>query len=168
MLADAALNAERLKIFFMHPEAKMPVRATALSAGYDLFCVEGFRLHPGMQMLVRTGIAMAIPEGLVGRIAPRSGLAVMKGIDVLAGVIDADYRGEVGVCLVNHGKQNVVFTKRAKIAQIILEKISTPEVRVVNSIEELGQTGRGSGGFGSTDAPSAPAAIEVAAETPLG
>ena len=107
-------------------------------------------ISPGMSKLVRTGLAMAIPESCYGRIAPRSGLAVKKGIDTLAGVIDADYRGEVGVCLVNHGAKEVSFSKGDKIAQIILERISTPLVVEVERKEDLGRTERGTGGFGST------------------
>ena len=96
---------------------------------------------------MKTGISVAIPEGCYGRIAPRSGLAVKRFIDVGAGVIDADYRGEIGVVLFNHSDEDFVVKPGDRIAQLILEKIETPTVK---EAEELPDTKRGTDGFGST------------------
>ncbi|HEY0349579.1 MAG TPA: dUTP diphosphatase, partial [Pyrinomonadaceae bacterium] len=99
------------------------------------------------RQLIRTGLAVAIPEGHYGRLAPRSGLAVQKGIDVLAGVIDADYRGEIQCLLHNTGAENVELPAQTRICQLIIEKMITPTA--VWS-DDLTNTMRGSGGFGST------------------
>jgi len=104
-------------------------------------------LHPRERRLIRTGLAVAIPEGFYGRLAPRSGLAMQKGIDVLAGVVDADYRGEIGCLLYNAGEELVDLPAQTKICQLIIEKIITP---VAVWVDGLSQTTRGSGGFGST------------------
>ena len=97
--------------------------------------------------MVKTGISVAIPEGCYGRIAPRSGLAVKRFIDVGAGVIDADYRGGIGVVLFNHSGEDFVVKPGDRIAQLLLEKIETPTVK---EAEELPDTKRGTDGFGST------------------
>ena len=96
---------------------------------------------------MKTGLSISFPAGLYARIAPRSGLALKKFIDVGVGVVDADYRGEVGVVLFNHGDQDFEVKMGDRIAQLILEKISTPEVEEVSRLDS---TVRGSGGFGST------------------
>ena len=97
---------------------------------------------------IQTGIAMAIPEGNYGRIAPRSGLAAKHFIDVGAGVIDADYRGEVKVLLFNHGEDDFVIQPADRIAQLIIEKYTPSEIVEVDG--KLDDTLRGDGGFGST------------------
>lgn len=97
--------------------------------------------------MIRTGLAVAIPEGYYGRVAPRSGLATQKGIDVLAGVIDADYRGEIGCLLYNTGRETIDLPAQTKVCQLIIEKIITPTAVWV---DRLSDTTRGSGGFGST------------------
>lgn len=107
----------------------------------------GFHLLPGERRLIHTGIAVDIPPGHYGRIAPRSGLALKHGIDVLAGVVDEDYRGEVGVILVNHGSEPYWITHGARIAQLVIERISRV---VVVETGELDATNRDAGGFGST------------------
>jgi dUTP pyrophosphatase len=91
-----------LKIALLSATAKAPTRGSALAAGYDLYASEETVLRARGKGIVKTGVAMASPEGYYGRVAPRSGLAVKHGIDTGAGVIDADYRGEVGVALFNH------------------------------------------------------------------
>ena len=96
---------------------------------------------------MHTGISISFPAGLYARIAPRSGLALKKFIDVGAGVVDADYRGEVGVVLFNHGDQDFQVNMGDRIAQLILERIDTPPVVEVSG---LGEIVRGSSGFGST------------------
>ena len=127
--------------------ATLPVRGSVASAGLDLFCIEDLRLEPRSRILARTGLAVAIPMGYYGRVAPRSGLAVKNGIDVLAGVIDADYRGEVCCALLNTWDETVLLTQGSRICQLIIERIITPEPVWV---EDLENTSRGDGGFGST------------------
>ena len=139
--------SERLLFKRLHPEARLPTRGSAGAAGLDLYAAERVTLAPGSRAAVRTGLAVAIPAGFYGRVAPRSGLAVRHGIDVLAGVIDSDYRGEILCALVNHGRETFEVEPGARVAQLIVEAIATPDPAWA---EDLGDTGRGSGGFGST------------------
>ena len=127
--------------------AILPARGSSLSAGLDIFSIEDLSIQPGARALARTGLAVAIPEGHYGRIAPRSGLATQKGLDTLAGVIDADYRGEIGCLLYNTGDETISLPARSKVCQLIIEKIITPEAVWA---DEISDTERGSGGFGST------------------
>lgn len=130
------------------PEAKLPIRATPGSAGYDLAASDDKTIPPGGRDLVATGISIKVPEGTYGRIAPRSGLAVRNGIQVGAGVIDSDYTGEIKVVLFNSDPNNSFVIKAGdRIAQLVLEKIECPEVEEVS---DLNNTYRGDGGFGST------------------
>ncbi len=136
-----------IKIKKLHPAAQLPARGSQLAAGADLCCVEAFTLEPGERKLVPTGLAAEIPPGFYGRVAPRSGLAVKHGIDVLAGVIDADYRGELKVPLINLGQQSVSFAAGERIAQLIIESAAMCDYTWT---EELADTERAEGGFGST------------------
>jgi dUTP pyrophosphatase len=138
---------ENLSFKKLDAKAVLPERASEFSAGLDLYSIEAVSLTRGERRLVRTGLAVAIPEGFYGRVAPRSGLAVKNGVDVMAGVIDADYRGEVGCLLYNAGDETVTLPARSKICQLIIEKIITPRPVWVDSLSE---TVRGSGGFGSS------------------
>ena len=138
---------ERLLFKRLHPEARLPSRGSARAAGLDLCAVERVTLAPGGRAAVRTGLAVSIPEGFYGRVAPRSGMAVRHGIDVLAGVIDADYRGEILCALVNHGDAPFEIEPGARIAQLVVESIATPDPSWADDLEE---TTRGAGGFGST------------------
>jgi dUTP diphosphatase len=113
----------------------------------DLYSIEAVSLRPNERSLVRTGLAVAIPEGCYGRLAPRSGLATKNGLDVLAGVIDADYRGEIQCLLYNTSDEVVELPAQTRICQLIIEKIITPTPLLV---DDLTNTTRGSGGFGST------------------
>lgn len=127
--------------------AFVPARATPGSAGYDLASAVDAVIPSKSRLAVSTGIAIQIPEGTYGRIAPRSGLAYKFGVDVLAGVIDSDYINmEVKVILYNSGEEPFVIKTGDRIAQLILEKIETPDVAVVL---EMTKTTR-FGGFGST------------------
>jgi dUTP pyrophosphatase len=139
--------SERLLFKRLHPEARLPSRGSARAAGLDLCAIERVTLAPGARAAVRTGLAVAIPEGFYGRVAPRSGLAVRHGIDVLAGVIDSDYRGEILCALVNHGTEAFEIEPGARVAQLVVEAIATPEPAWADDLEE---TERGAGGFGST------------------
>jgi dUTP pyrophosphatase len=136
----------------------LPAHQTESSAGLDLtaesFDVDGARatthvLAPGDRMLARTGIALAIPAGYAGLVCPRSGLALLHGIGLVnsPGVIDADYRGEVGVILINHGREDVVLERGMRVAQLVLVPCARAEV---TEVPALGATARGAGGFGST------------------
>lgn len=136
-----------IKIKKLHANARLPQRGTTFSAGADLYCIEAFTLEPGERKLVPTGLAIEIPHGFYGRVAPRSGLAVKHGIDVLAGVIDADYRSEVKVPLINLGHEPVSFNAGERVAQLIIEQAAMCDYVWT---EELSDTERGEGGFGST------------------
>ncbi|PGH23254.1 deoxyuridine 5'-triphosphate nucleotidohydrolase [Polytolypa hystricis UAMH7299] len=128
-------------------EAQTPTRGSAFAAGYDLYCAKKIVIPAKGKGLVSTGLAIAVPEGTYGRIAPRSGLAVKNFIDTGAGVIDADYRGEVKVLLFNFSDADFEINEGDRIAQLVLERIYTPEIVVVEQLEE---SVRGAGGFGST------------------
>lgn len=132
----------------LDPRAVLPKRGSALAAGLDLCAIEDVEIQPKQRALARTGLAVAIPPGFYGRVAPRSGLAVKQGLDVLAGVIDSDYRGEICCVLYNTGDEVIVLPAGTKICQLILEQIITPEAAWVS---DLDVTARGAGGFGSTD-----------------
>jgi len=127
--------------------ATLPKRGSQHAAGYDLASAKKVTVPARGKALVKTDLAMIIPEGCYGRIAPRSGLAWKKFIDIGAGVIDRDYRGNVGVVMFNHGDQPLEVEVGDRIAQLVLERIAEP---VVEEVEELPETERGSGGFGST------------------
>jgi len=134
------------------PEAKAPQQAKPYDAGYDLFAVSSHDLKPGQRVLVSTGIAMAIPPGFEGHIRPRSGSALKSGIDVMGGTVDATYRGEVGVILINlSDNPDDVFPIRpgSKVAQIVIERCFGPQWI---EVDELDETERGAGGFGHTGA----------------
>lgn len=130
-------------------DAIIPTRGSDASVGYDLYSTDEIIIPPTHRALVGTSVAILMPNGVYGRVAPRSGLAVKHGIQVGAGVVDPDYTGEVMVVLFNHGDKDFVVKKGDRIAQLILEKCETPRVEEIGFLEE---TDRGSGGFGSTGA----------------
>ncbi|AVK76433.1 Dutp pyrophosphatase [Pandoravirus kuranda] len=144
--ASAEDPAMVLKCKRLHADAVLPERATADSAGYDLHAVEATSVPAHGQITIPIGLAVAVPRGHYGRVAPRSSLAA-KGIDVGAGVVDADYRGPVKVILFNHGPAPYDVIAGDSIAQLIIERIATPEARWADDLDE---TDRGNGGFGST------------------
>lgn len=135
-----------LEVQRCHSDAMIPARQTAGSAGYDLYCVENAILPARGQVLVSTGIAIKLPYGTYGRIAPRSGMSV-KGTMVGAGVIDFDFRSTVQVLMFNMTDADITVRKQDRIAQLIIERIDLPLVKEVDSLDE---TQRGGGGFGST------------------
>lgn len=128
--------------------AKTPTQGTQFSAGYDLYAAEAVVVPRLGRKLIKTNVSLAIPMNYYGRIAPRSGLAYKNGIDVLAGVIDSDYRGDIGVILYNTDT-NIDFEVKVgdKIAQIIIEPCAS--VNFVNT-QALPATKRGEGGYGHT------------------
>ena len=131
----------------LDPRAILPARGSAFSAGLDICSIEDLVIQPHQRATARTGLAVAIPHGFYGRVAPRSGLAAKHGLDVLAGVIDSDYRGELGCLLYNTGDAAITLSAGSKICQLIIEKIIAPKAVWSN---ELDETARGAGGFGST------------------
>ena len=136
-----------LEIKKLHPEATLPVRAHHDDAGLDVYSNETFELKPGERRTVKTGIALAIPTGYVGLIWDKSGVSAKGGVKIMGGVIDASYRGEVGVIMINLSNETQKFEKGAKISQLLIQKVELPEVCEVS---ELDDTIRGEGGFGST------------------
>lgn len=136
-----------LKFKRLDPRATLPTRGSQSSAGLDIYSLDAVTIGPGERSLARTGLSVAIPEGFYGRVAPRSGLAVKQGLDVLAGVIDSDYRGELLCLLYNTGDTTVMLPATTKICQLIIEQIATPEAAWS---DDLSETARGAGGFGST------------------
>jgi dUTP pyrophosphatase len=166
--APPALQVKKLS-----DKGRVPTRGSALAAGYDIYAAKDTTVPARGKVLVDTDIAIAVPEGtckyrlasassrskfppgqmpiltlpLDGRIAPRSGLASKNFIDTGAGVIDADYRGQVKVLLFNHAETDYEIKEGDRIAQLVLERIFTPEVV---EVEELSDSVRGAGGFGST------------------
>jgi dUTP pyrophosphatase len=129
--------------------AILPGYQTADAAGMDLCSTVDFALEPLERRLVPTGIRMAIPRGFEGQVRPRSGLALKHGISMVnaPGTIDSDYRGEIGVLLVNLGQNRVEFKSGDRVAQLVICPVIQASLTLV---AELGETERGSGGFGST------------------
>jgi dUTP pyrophosphatase len=138
---------DSIRFLKLHEDAILPTRGSEKAAGLDLYSIESITLGPGERAAVRTGLAVAIPEGFYGRIGPRSGLAVKHGIDTLAGIVDCDYRGQILCALINLGQETVTLEKGERIAQLIIEAIITPQPAWAENLDE---TTRGAGGFGST------------------
>ncbi|XP_050354907.1 deoxyuridine 5'-triphosphate nucleotidohydrolase [Nymphalis io] len=136
-----------LKFTRLTDNAFPPVKGSDRAAGFDLKSAYDYKVPAKGKELVKTDLQIELPSGCYGRVAPRSGLAVKNFIDVGAGVIDEDYRGNVGVVLFNHSDQDFVVKKGDRIAQLICEVIFHPELLEVDNLTE---THRGDGGFGST------------------
>jgi dUTP pyrophosphatase len=136
-----------LKIKKLSEHAILPKRGSPYSAGLDLSSSVDLVIAAGERAVVPTDLAIACPHGTYGRIAPRSGLASKRGIDVGAGVVDSDYRGPVGILLFNFGKEDFEIKRGDRVAQLILEQIVLADVE---EVEDLDETVRGEGGFGST------------------
>jgi dUTP pyrophosphatase len=140
-----------IKVKKLHPQAVLPAYMTEHAAGMDLCAVldTPVLLAPGERRLLPTGLAMEIPPGFEGQVRPRSGLALKKGLALVnsPGTIDADYRGEIGVIVINHGSQPVEFLSGDRIAQLVIAPVT--RARLVES-DELNESVRSSGGFGHT------------------
>ena len=136
-----------VKVKRVNVNVRLPSKGTEGAAGYDLSAAQSAVVPAHGKCLVQTGLSISLPPGCYGRIAPRSGLAIKKFIDVGAGVIDSDYRGELGVILFNFGEEDFIVNMGDRIAQLIFEKIKTPQIKDVQSLEE---TRRGNRGYGST------------------
>ena len=141
----------QVKVKKLHPKAIVPVYMTEHAAGMDLCTVidTPVVLAPGERTLLPTGLAMEIPPGFEGQVRPRSGLALKKGIALVnsPGTIDADYRGEIGIIIINHGVDPVKFLPGDRIAQLIIAPVTQAALVVV---DELNDSTRSSGGFGHT------------------
>lgn len=140
----------RIEVTRLDPELPLPSYARAGDAGLDLLAAESRELKPGERAAVPTGIAVAIPEGFAGFVHPRSGRALKEGLSVAnaPGTIDAGYRGEIKVILVNLDPNDVVHIGRGeKIAQLVIQRVETAELI---EVDELPASERGAGGFGST------------------
>ena len=136
-----------LQVRVLSPNAQLPRRATSGAAGYDLYAGAADTVGPGQKKFIPTGIALEIPPGHVGKIAARSGLMAKHAVNAFPGTIDSDFRGEIGVGLINHGAEPFKVEIGDRIAQILLERVSTPPVVVMAA---LSTTARGEGGYGST------------------
>ncbi|KLO17480.1 dUTP diphosphatase [Schizopora paradoxa] len=137
----------RLLIKRLSEKARIPTRGSLYAAGYDLYSAEDKIVPARGKALIDTQLSIALPAGTYGRVAPRSGLASKHMIDTGAGVIDADYRGIVFVLLFNHAEKDFEVKEGDRVAQLIVEKIETPEL---TEVDDLDATLRGMGGFGST------------------
>jgi len=137
----------KLLIKKLDSQAKLPQYAHPGDAGLDIFCNEEYILKPGERYLFTTGIQIAIPEGCVGLIWDKSGLAVNYGLKTMAGVIDEGYRGELKILLLNLNNKEYLVEKYSKIAQLIIQKKEIVEIEEANN---LNSTKRGEDGFGST------------------
>ncbi|MEH7072860.1 dUTP diphosphatase [Neobacillus drentensis] len=142
------MNLE-VKIKKIHADAKTPLQATPGDAGMDLYSIETAMIPSGEARLIGTGLQIELPKGTEAQIRPRSGLALKHSVTVLnsPGTIDEGYRGEIGVILINHGKETFVVEKSMRIAQLVIQFVPSIQVTEVN---ELSQTVRGSSGFGSS------------------
>lgn len=139
-----------LRIKRLDPSLPLPVRAHADDAGIDLYAATDLELAPGRRQLVGTGIAIALPVGTVGLIHPRSGLAARAGLSIVntPGTVDAGYRGEIKVCLINHDPDtSITIGHGDRIAQLLVQRVELPEAV---EVDELDDTQRGAGGYGSS------------------
>jgi dUTP pyrophosphatase len=134
----------------LNEKATLPFKAHKTDAGYDLFSIMEETIAPGETKLIKTGISIQLPPNTEAQIRPRSGLALKHSITVLnsPGTIDEEYRGEIGVILINHGKEIFIVEKNMKIAQMVINPVLSVDIKEVEG--ELSETERGSGGFGST------------------
>lgn len=145
-----------LDLVRLDPGLPVPTRAHPDDAGLDLSLREDVEIAPGERALVGTGVAVAVPPGHAAFVCPRSGLAAREGLGLLnaPGTVDAGYRGEIRVCLVNHDpRRSIVLRRGDRIAQLVVQRVELPAVRVVDVLPD---TGRGSGGFGSSGGWGAP------------
>jgi dUTP pyrophosphatase len=144
-VTDVVIQVRRLD-----PDLPLPAYAHPGDAGADLFAAEEVEIAPGARAKVRTGLAIALPEGYVGLVHPRSGLAARLGVTVLnaPGTVDAGYRGEIMVILINHDPANPVKISRGdRIAQLVVQRVERAAFHVVDVLDD---TARGAGGHGST------------------
>ncbi|MGE7112949.1 dUTP diphosphatase [Lysinibacillus sp. NPDC047702] len=138
-----------VKIKRIHVDALLPMQANPGDAGMDLYSIEAIEIPAGQAKLIKTGLQIELPKGTEAQIRPRSGLALKHSVTVLnsPGTIDEGYRGEIGVILINHGKEAFIVEKSMRIAQMVIQLVPTIQLLEVN---ELSQTVRGTTGFGAS------------------
>lgn len=132
-----------MKVERIHPDAQLPTRGTDQAAGIDLSIVESVTINPGQSAMLHTGLRMAINPGWVGLIWPRSKLGAKKRVQVLAGVVDSDYRGEVMVALLNSGDEPLELRKGDKVAQLLIQPVGICDVVEVESLDSTSRGKRG-------------------------
>lgn len=137
----------QIKFKKLNENAVAPQYAHSFDAGMDLFCLENMSVAPNERVQISTGIAMEIPEGFVGLIWDKSGLSHKSGLKTVGGVVDSEYRGEIKVGMINLSDETYQFEAGHKIAQMLIQKVE--QVDLIES-DELSDTVRGDGGFGST------------------
>merc|ERR1711951_13681 len=147
-----------LRFAKLSEHAMAPSKGSKLAAGYDLHSAYDYEIAAHGKVIAKTDLQIRVPDGTYGRIAPRSGLAAKHFIDIGAGVVDQDYTGNVGVVMFNHNDVPFVIKKGDRVAQLVCEKISYPELEEVQSLEN---TERGEGGFGSTGVAAAATADKM-------
>jgi len=141
------ISTNNVKVVLINELAKIPTKTNFTDAGFDLYSTINTVISPKQRKTVSTGISLEMPEHFAGLIWPRSGLSVKHGIDVLAGVVDSGYRGEIMVCLYNTSDENVTINAGDRIAQIIFQEVP----RVIMEVHDsLGSSQRGDNGFGSS------------------
>ncbi|MDP1729540.1 MAG: dUTP diphosphatase [archaeon] len=143
-------NRVKLRVKKLHKDAILPHYAHDGDAGMDLYAVEDVILWPNEPVAIRTGISIELPKGYVALIWDKSGLALKEGIKTMAGVCDANYRGEYKVVLLNTTNQYYYIDKGDKLAQMLIQSVMHAEIEEIQEGENLSETSRGSGGFGST------------------
>jgi dUTP pyrophosphatase len=145
----ASIAVDELEIQLLHPDARAPQRSRPGDAGYDLRCLEAVELAPGARAKVATGVAIALPAGMCGLVVPRSGLAARHGVLPTLGLIDPNFRGELGVTLLNTGTEPVHADAQDRIAQLLLLPFWAPALTVVEALPPSPDD-RGTDGWGSS------------------
>jgi len=138
---------EVLQVAKLTDKAIIPTKGSAAAAGYDLYSAYDYTIPARGKVLAKTDVQVRVPSGTYGRVAPRSGLAWKHHIDIGAGVVDEDYRGNLGVVMFNHAEAEFTVKAGDRIAQLVCERIAHPEIQELASLDA---TERGEGGFGST------------------
>lgn len=148
-MPDEVIQSVRVQVRRLDPDVPLPAYARAGDAGCDLVTTVDAELLPGERALLPTGVALALPPGYAGFVHPRSGLAVRSGIGIVnaPGTIDAGYRGEISVVLVNHGNEPVRLARLDRVAQLVVQRV---EQVAWDEVVELPDSERGAGGYGST------------------
>ena len=146
-MTDARFAGKTIKVKKIEGQAIVPTRSNSDDAGWDLYSITTRPIAPSQRVTIRTGISLEIPEEYVGLIWPRSGMSVKNGIDVLAGVVDSGYRGEIKVCLLNTSREWMDIKEGDRIAQILFQEVPHFQLQ---EVEILQNSDRGQGGFGSS------------------
>ena len=146
-MTDARFAGKTIKVKKIEGQAIVPTRSNSDDAGWDLYSITTRPIAPSQRVTIRTGISLEIPEEYVGLIWPRSGMSVKNGIDVLAGVVDSGYRGEIKVCLLNTSREWMDIKEGDRIAQILFQEVPHFQLQEVDILQN---SDRGQGGFGSS------------------